>query len=137
MRVRVNRHAAAYFRKLARESSKEILAVLVGTVVSPDLTIVDEFHYPDEYAKSTPCEVKWYEHEYQAVKKSAEERGKRIVGDVHSHPEWDAVLSPTDYKAHIEEGYRVAGICAVQGRKTRLRFWIAESALPVKIEYVP
>lgn len=136
MNVRVHEGQAAYFRRLARRTDKEIQAFLVGHVVSPQLTVVDEFHHPKAYAVQTPCEVRWYDDEYQAVKKSAESRGKKIVGDVHSHPNWDAVLSPVDYRSHIEEGYRVAGICSVHSGRTRLRFWIAESALPLKIEYV-
>jgi len=136
MNVRVHRGQAAYFRRLARASSKEIQAYLVGHVVSPQLTVVDEFHYPKKYYVQTACEVRWFDEDYQAVKKAAEKRGKRIVGDCHSHPDWDAVLSPTDYRSHIEEGYRIAGICSIKHGRTRLRFWIAESALPLRIEYV-
>ena len=137
MRIRVHRGQAAYFRKLARESAKEIQAYLVGEVVSPELTVVEKFAYTKKYAAQTPGVVQWYAEDYDKVKREAEEHGKRIIGDVHSHPNWDAVMSPSDYKAHIEEGFRVSGICSVTGRKTRLRFWVSDSALPVKIEYVP
>lgn len=138
--VRVKRSQAAYFRKLAlreaKNTGKEMQAYLVGHVVSPTLTVVDEFHYTKKYAVQTTGEVRWYHDDYEVVKNAAEANGKRIVGDAHSHPNWDAVLSPTDYRSHIEEGYRIAGICSIQNGRTRLRFWVAESALPLKIEYV-
>jgi proteasome lid subunit RPN8/RPN11 len=138
--VRVKKTQAAYFRKLAlaeaKKSGREIQAYMVGHVVSPTLTVVDEFHYPKKYATQTTQAVKWYQDEYEAVEKSALARDKRVVGDAHSHPFWDAVLSPTDYQSCIKEGYRIAAICSIQNGRTRLRFWIVESALPLKIEYV-
>lgn len=138
--VRINRGQAAYFRKLAlaeaKRTGKEIQAYLVGRVVSPTLTVVESFHYTKKYADQTTQLVRWYDDDYQAVKKAAEAAGKHVVGDVHSHPNWDAVLSPTDYCAHITEGFRIAGICAVQNGRTRLRFWVAESSLRSEIEYV-
>lgn len=138
--VRVKRGQAAYFRKLAlREAAKsgiEIQAYLVGHVVSPTLTIVEEFHYPNAYHTQTTEEVAWFWDEYEKVKAAAEAKGKRIVGDAHSHPNWDAVLSPKDYASHLQDGYRIAGICSIDKGRTRLRFWVAESALPLKIEYV-
>ena len=136
--VRVNKNQAAYFRMKARTASGlEIQAYLVGYVVSPTLTVIEEFHYPKKYAVQTTGEVRWWLDEYALLKASAEAQGKRIVGDCHSHPDWDAVLSPSDYKSHIADGHRITGLCSVMNGKTRLRFWIAESALPVTIEYVP
>jgi proteasome lid subunit RPN8/RPN11 len=97
---------------------------------------VDEFHYTKKYFSQSACEVRWFDDAYQEVKQAAESRGKSIVGDCHSHPEWDAVLSPTDYREHIKAGYRIAGVCSVKNGRTRLRFWVAESALPLRVEYV-
>jgi proteasome lid subunit RPN8/RPN11 len=134
-KVRIKKSQLDYFRAKARETNLEIQALLIGEVVSPELTVVEQFVYPTEYAIQKPNEVSWYQDEWNLVKRSAEERGKRVVGDIHSHPNWDAVLSPNDYRAHIEEGLRICGICSTQGRKTRVRFWIAESALPCAIEY--
>jgi proteasome lid subunit RPN8/RPN11 len=135
--VRVKRGQAAYFRKMARKAFPlEIQAYLIGHVVSPTLTVVEEFRYPKKYYSQTAQEVQWSTDEYELVDKDAVARGKRIIGDAHSHPDWDAVLSPMDYTSHIAEGYRIAGICSVQNGRTRLRFWVAESSLPLKIEYV-
>ena len=77
----------------------------------------------------------WYLEEYRTVRERAEERGKRIVGDIHSHPNWDAVMSEDDYNGCVEEGFRICGICSTQGRKTRVRFWTPSSALPCEIKY--
>lgn len=137
--VRVKRGQARYFRKLAlaeaKKSGKEVQAYLVGKVISPTLTVIDEFHYPKQYATQTTKSVQWYQDEYEKVEKAAEAAGKRIVGDAHSHPSWDAVLSPTDYQSCITEGHRITGICSIQNGRTRLRFWVVESALPLNIEY--
>jgi len=138
--VRVKKTQADYFRRIAlreaKKTGKEVQAFLVGHVVSPTLTVIDEFHYTKKYAVQTTCVVQWSGEEYEVVKQAAEAAGKRVVGDAHSHPEWDAVLSPTDYKAHVKEGHRIAGICSIHAGRTRLRFWVVESALPLKIDYV-
>ena len=135
--VRVRRSQAKTFRRKAREAYPlEMQVYLSGHVVSPQLVVVDKFWYTTDYFRQTESEVQWTEAEYDRVLKAAEVSGKRIVGDAHSHPDWDAVLSPTDYQSHIKEGHRVAGICSIQNGRTRLRFWIAESALPLHIEYV-
>lgn len=135
-KVKVKKSQLDYFRKLARTSAPlEIQAYLIGEVISPELTVVESFAYPMQYHTQTTGKVRWYTTEFEELKRSAEERGKRIVGDIHSHPQWDAVLSPSDYKAHIEECQRISGLCSVYGKKTRVRFWIAESALPCQIVY--
>lgn len=135
-KVRIKRNQLNYFRSRVRGNNLEEQALLVGEVVSPTLTVIDRIEYAKDYAVHKPNEVRWYLAEYEQVKRSAEERGKRIVGDIHSHPNWDAVMSPGDYRSHIEDGHRICGLCSTQGRKTRVRFWIAESALPCEIEYV-
>lgn len=134
-KVRIKKSQLDYFRSKARATNLEIQALLIGEVVSPELTVIESFAYPLHYAEQKPNAVRWYQDEYDAVKRSAERRGKRIVGDIHSHPNWDAVLSPSDYQSHIEEGMRVCGICSTMNRKTRVRFWIAESALPCEVEW--
>lgn len=137
--VRVKRSQLNRFRKLARESSKEIQAFLVGRVVNPELTVIEWFAYAKRYAKQTASEVSWFLEDYEAIKKIAEDDGLRIVGDMHSHPEWDAVMSSTDAKSHVQDGHRICGICSTLGKsgnkRTRVRFWVMESALPAEIEY--
>ena len=133
--VRIKKTQLDYFRALARENPKEIQALLVGTVVNPDLIVVSRIVYPKEYACQTTGSVAWLIAEYDKVAADAAKDDLRIVGTIHSHPNWDAVLSPDDHKGHISEGHRVSGICSIMGRKTRVRFWLAESALPCRIEY--
>lgn len=134
-KVRVKKSALDYCRKLARNNNKEIQSYLIGKVISPTVTEVVKFAHTKNYHTQTENEVAWYEHEFNEVKQKAEAEGLRIVGDIHSHPNWDAVMSPADYKNHIIEGNRVCGLISTQGKKTRVRFWIAESALPAEIEY--
>lgn len=136
VKVRLSRGQLNYFRAMTRKAApKEIQAFLEGEVISPELTVIDRFHYPVKYADHTPTQVAWYMEEYQEVVKRAEERGKRIVGFIHSHPEWDAVLSPDDYNLCITDMHHICGICSTTGVKTRVRFWVMNSALPCEIEY--
>lgn len=134
--VRIRKHALNYFRRLSRDSQPlEIQAYLIGRVVNPELTVVEEIKYTQNYADQTSEMVRWWLHDFKKIQIDAEERGLRIVGDIHSHPNWDSVLSPQDYKSLIESGFRICGICSTEGRKTRVRFWIPESSLPCDIEY--
>ena len=134
-KIRVDKNALNYFRRLARNEPREIQAFLAGNVISPELTVIKNFYYTKEYADQTTEMVRWWAEDFERVQKNAEENGLRIVGDLHSHPSWDAVLSPDDYRGLIESGFRISGICSVMNNRTRVRFWIAESALPCSIEY--
>lgn len=135
-KVKVKKHQLDYFRKLARNCSLEIQAYLVGKVVSPKLTVIDYFAYTDSYFIQDKDGVSWDLYKYNLAKEKAESKGMRIVGQIHSHPEWDAVLSPKDYKNLIEEGHRISGLCSTNGRKTKVRFWTPESSLSCEIEYI-
>lgn len=134
-KVKLRKGQLDYFRKLSRESQLEIQAYLIGEVVSPSLTIVEQFAYTDQYGLQTHDRVVWYRADYERVRKQAEERGKRVVGSIHSHPEWDAVVSPSDYKACLAEGHRICGIVSTDGPDTRVRFWVMDCALPCEIVY--
>lgn len=134
-KVRLNKNQLNYFRELARNSPNEILAYLIGEVINPNLTVIESFEYTPMYAISTPQAVAWSWADYDVIKQKAEERDKRVVGFIHSHPEWDAVLSPADYEIMITNGYRVCGICSTHDRRTRNRFWVMDTALPCAIEY--
>lgn len=134
--IRVNEQQLRHFRSKARDSKFEIMAYLVGQVESADLVVIDYFAYTKEYGTQSPSEVAWTWQEYDRVYKQAEERGRRIVGYIHSHPEWDAVMSPDDHLICLSEGARICGIVSVLGRRTRVRFWIPDSALPCEVEYV-
>lgn len=135
-RVRLLKGQLDYFRKQARESSLEIQAYLVGEVVSPTLTVVDYFAYTDEYGLQTRGQAAWFRRDYEQVKREAEERGRRIIGSIHSHPNMcDAVLSPEDYNSCITEGHRICGIVSAEHGRTLVRFWVVDCALPADIVY--
>lgn len=133
--VRLKKSQLDYFRRLSRNSENEILAYLLGFVKSPNLVDVRYFIYPREYKNSTPNTVAWKIEDYEVAKKYAEKLNMNIVGFIHNHPNWDAVMSPQDYEACITEQYRTCGIVSVHGRKTRVRFWVMDSALESAIEY--
>lgn len=134
-KVRLSKGQLDHFRKLARDSSVEILAYIIGDVVSPNLSVIDSLQYTKEYGTQEKGEVCWFTHEYERVKKKAEERGRRIIGYIHSHPQWDSVMSEHDHLACIIDGFRLCGIVSTNGRKTRVRFWVVDSALPCEIVY--
>lgn len=135
VRVKLDKHQLDYFRKLARNSPLEIHAYLVGQIVSPELVRVDYFAYPIEYKEQTAGSVQWYSEELDELRRSALSENRVIVGDIHSHPNWDAVMSPADYNGAITDALRVCGICSVYGNKTRVRFWVPDSALPCETVY--
>jgi proteasome lid subunit RPN8/RPN11 len=134
-KVRVKRGQLDYFRKVARKTNKEVLAYLVGKVVSPELVVIESFEYTKVYGDQTEGAVSWFKEDYEKVKKHAEERGLAVVGDIHSHPNYWPVMSPDDHKNTIKDCHRVCGIYATMGKKSATCFWIADSALPAKIEY--
>jgi len=134
--VKLRKHQLDRFRKLSRESRLEIQAYLVGEIVNPKLTVVEEFVYPPEYGLQTRYQAAWYRRDYERVKHDAEERGRRIVGSIHSHPDMDdAVLSPEDYESCLAEGHRICGIVTTDGCRSRMRFWVMDCALPADIVY--
>lgn len=135
-KVRVSKNKLDYFRRKARATNLEIQAYLVGKVVSPELTVIEDFAYTKNYAAQSVNDVCWFAKEYNEVKAEAEERGLTVIGDIHSHPNWFPVLSECDYKNHLTEGQRVTGICSTMKGKTKVYFWLAETSLPCKIEYV-
>lgn len=133
--VRAKRSQLASFRARARRTPKEIHAYLVGKVVSPKLVVITRFVYP-VLEESTPAGVRPDYGSWKKIKEEAEAQGLLIVGDIHSHPNWWPVLSPTDHEKHIVEGNRLSGVCAVMNNRTKVYFWVAESSLPCKINYL-
>jgi proteasome lid subunit RPN8/RPN11 len=135
-KVKVNKGALNHFRKRAREAFPlEIQAYCIGRVVSVNEIEITKFVYPKEYATQTREKVQWYQAELDEVKAKAIEMEQMIIGDIHSHPSWDAVMSPSDYAACLEQAAHIAGIVSVNNGKTRARFWTPTSALPCKIIY--
>lgn len=136
-RVRIKKGALNYFRKLARNGApKEIQAYLIGNILSIDKVEVTEFAYTKNYHTQTNNSVCWYDEEYITLKAKVEAKGLRVIGDIHSHPNYDAVMSKIDYEGAVTQGLSVCGIVSVNNRKTLVRFWTIASALPCKIEYV-
>ena len=134
-KVKVRKSQLDYFRRQSRDSAKEIFAFLIGVVVSPSLTRIDRFYYPD-YSEQTAGSVRPTAESTGAAHKSALDSNLKVVGSLHSHPDWFPIMSEADYKGHIEDGDRISGIVGINGRRTKVYFWTAESALPCQIEYL-
>jgi len=136
LKIKVKRGAEAHFRKQALHSTTEEMAYLIGEVVSPTLVRVDHWRYPDEFKLKDQKNVQATQAAEDRIKVWTEKHKRMIVGTIHSHPNWEAVLSPDDHKGHIEQCHRVSGVCAVRNNRTRVLYWIAESSLPCEVEYI-
>ena len=137
-KVRVKLGALNHFRKLARDAApNEIQAYLIGKIVSIDTIEITKFCYTKSYAIQSPIAVQWSQEDYTKLQQYVYENGLLIVGDFHTHPNWDSVMSGTDYRHSILEQQVICGICSVDTatRKTRVRFWTPNSALPCQIIY--
>jgi proteasome lid subunit RPN8/RPN11 len=134
-KVKVAKSKLDYFRRLARNTDLEIEAYLIGEVISPELTVIDEIAYTKKYMCQTTENVQWYQEDVDKVRAKAEERGKKLIGTIHSHPNYWPIVSGTDHKAHVTEQFRIIGVCATMNRKTKVCFWITESCLPCEIIY--
>jgi len=135
-KVKVRKSALDHFRRLARENAPlEIEAFLTGTIISVDEVEIINFHYTKDYRIQTKYEVQWSTEAMTDLKTKAEDINLRVLGSIHSHPNWDAVMSHADYHAYVTDQLIICGICSVYNRKTRVRFWTPTSALPCKIIY--
>ncbi len=136
-KVRVRRGALDHFRQRARESYPlEIHAYLLGVINSVNEIEITDFRYPKSYHLQTKDTVQWTADEFAHLKELAAKNNKLIIGDIHSHPNWDAVMSGQDYQACILDSLLVCGIVSVYDKKTRVRFWTPTSSLPCEIKYI-
>jgi proteasome lid subunit RPN8/RPN11 len=136
-KVKVKRGALNHFRKKARDVFPlELHAYLLGNVISVNTIEITDFCYPESYYIQTGNNVQWSAEEYAALKEKAAANNKVIIGDIHSHPNYEPIMSPQDYKAAILDSLSVCAICSVYGRKTRVKFWTPQSSLPCDIIYI-
>lgn len=135
-KVRVSKNALNYFRQLARQTpDKEIQAYIAGFVNNINEIEITDFLYTKKYAIQTSCTVAWFQEDYDKLKERVEKEGKRIIGNIHTHPNYDAVLSEQDFTNCVTEQFVVVGLVSIRNNKTRARFWTPTSALPCKIIY--
>ena len=134
-KVVVKKSALDYFRQKARKSQFEIHAYLIGLYVHPNKFIISSIEHAREYEVQTKDCVQPAGKEFVRVKALADSQGKRVIGDLHSHPDYEAVMSPADHKACLEDGLQLCGIVSVIKGKTKVRFWTVNSALSCDIKY--
>jgi proteasome lid subunit RPN8/RPN11 len=135
-RVQIKKSKLDYFRKMARKNYPlEIQTYLLGNIKSIDLIEITDIVYTKKYHVQTKSSVVWFEEDFEKVIIKSETVGKMILGDLHTHPDYESVMSNTDYVGTIKQGFSIAGICSVYGNKTRVRFWTPTSALPLKLIY--
>ena len=134
--VYVNKATLDYARRKARNCPHEIHAYLIGEVLYPNRIIISSIEHAREYESQTKYSVQPTAAEFSRVAKIAEDKGKRIIGDVHSHPDYEAIMSPDDHRACVEDGLQICGIISIRERRTSVRFWLVNSALPCAIKYL-
>ena len=133
MKVSIRKNQLDYFRKKARATPLEIYACLVGKMVGSTVKVV-RVEYP-ELALQTPVSVAPTAVGYNDIRDRALEEDLRVVGTLHSHPNYLPVLSKDDFAGHLQDGDLVTGIVEVTNRKTRVAFWCVGSPLPCEIEH--
>jgi proteasome lid subunit RPN8/RPN11 len=134
MIVSINRNELDYFRTRARNSHNEIHAYLIGSVSKNRIT-VDGIVHSHDLDLQTPSTVQPSEYDYQQAKAVGEYLNRKIIGDIHSHPNSDPEMSDADHKAAIEDELTVCGIVSVRKRRTKVRFWLVNSSLSCDIDY--
>jgi proteasome lid subunit RPN8/RPN11 len=133
MLVTLHRGQLKYFRAKARKAyPKEILAVLVGRQVHSGLIEVHRFYYP-LLKVSTDQEVKT---EYFVSDFIDKDEGLKVVGDIHSHPNYPAVMSPSDHQCHRKGDNKISAILEVpKVGKSRLIIWRDGTPLPCELDF--
>jgi proteasome lid subunit RPN8/RPN11 len=133
--VHISKNALDYFRRKARAIPVEIQAYLIGEFNYPDKIIVDSIIHPKYYAIQTTNNVQPTADEFTRVKLLAERQGKRIIGDIHSHPNSEPIMSFPDYTSCLEDGLQICGIVGIKNGKTDVKFWTQNSPLPCEVSY--
>ena len=135
-KVQIKKGALDYFRKLARqEAPYEIQAYIFGKVVSVDMVKITGFAYTREYGRQDKGAVSWFAEDIEKLKNKIKNNDDTLLGEIHTHPNWDSVMSPADYRANVTQQFVLCGICSVNKNRTRVRFWTPTSSLPCEIIY--
>jgi len=135
MIVRLKRHHLDYFRRKCIRSLDEEYAMLLGYRISPSLVEVHRWIYP-ELATKTPGNIETVRGAVETVHARAREWGMVVIGDIHSHPDDDTVMSHCDFQDHRRHNHCVTGILSVNKNQTRLAFWEKDSPLPASVQYI-
>ena len=135
MIVRLKRNHIDYFRRKCILSRNEEYAILLGYRIAPALVEVHKWIYPKLSIK-TPDNLETVVGEVEATHEVARELGMVVVGDIHSHPDDDIAMSPTDFKDHRKHNHCITGILSVNKNKTKLAFWEIDSPLPASVQYI-
>ena len=133
--VYISKPSLDYFRSKARNCPLEIHAYLIGEIKYPNIYIVTSVEHSQHPAEQTNDGVTPSWEDWSTVNSKADKERRRIIGDVHSHPEAGLFMSPADYEACVADGTEICGIVSVRGRKTQVMFWHVNSALPCKVRY--
>ena len=129
----MGKNQLAYFRAKAKKSRKEIMAILMGTIVSADEVDIVYFDYP-KIEFSTPSAISPDQADEADAVVMANEAGYSRLGTIHSHVGVPCYMSPTDKQSHLSDADIISGIVEVCGGKTRVAFWQADSSVPCDIK---
>ena len=130
--IHIPRGLVASFRRIAKQTyPNEAFAYLVGEVTARGV-VVEGLAHPSYNASPTAVNVSASEHA-RLVK---EVKPSRLVGTIHSHPEWSAEPSTHDIRNAAQCGEVVYGVMAVWeegGRlRTRCEFYLGTPPMKVK-----
>lgn len=125
-----------YFRKKARSTPNEVIAVIAGTYDKATKTAhVFRFYYPTPIV-ATPNEVSISDEDVEQIEIEADRKGWSVLGSVHSHPDCLPILSDADYALFTDYKDLLVGICEVERQcRTRVVFWQRSTPLACDIGY--
>lgn len=134
MIVRLHKSQLDYARRKARSTPNEIYGLLFGHLVNAQCAEIHKITYP-KLDTSTPNGVDINPASLEEHIEDAAEDGHKLIGGIHSHPNYIPVMSKTDHCNHKEWEDTLSGIISIINRKTTVCFWTADSSLPAEIKY--
>lgn len=136
MIIRLSRKTLNYFRRKALANpTREIYGLLAGERHGPNLIQLHKIYYP-KMDRSDSQNADPNDESVFAITEFAEKCGLRLFGSIHSHIGSSTQLSSDDFKAFLNGEEEIQAVCNVMDRKTWITFWVSNSSLACKIEYI-
>lgn len=137
MRIEINKKALDRFKKhAARVYPKEAYGILLGKKLANHRYVICDIHVP----AVREAHYNYVIPDYDEIDSIVDSNPIACLGDIHSHPQDGAVVSPGDYKDWDTKDCRIKGILSIRKRlsykTTELYFWQKRSACPVPYRYM-
>lgn len=137
MKIEISKKALERFKKYAsRKYPNETFAILLGRKLADDIYSIREIHVP----KIKESTYQYVIPDYDDVNRIIKEHELDYFGEIHSHPQFGAIVSREDYKYWDKSLTPIIGILSIRKRQsyktTELFFWQKNSACPIQYKYI-